>query len=355
MEPEDEGIHLRRAERHLHHRPEQDGEEVPRRRRVRHQPGGRRQDDPLRRHQAAGAGRHLRGSAALRDVLHQPALAGRPAHQLHDHSAQPRPAPRPRGDGHRRPLRHALEEGNRPQRKGEAEAPEEPRGHPADVAAARRDLRRRHAQGKDRRRRGAQAQDSGDRHRRHQLRPGRSRFRDPGQRRRAARDPAVCVEDRRGGDRPAAGCASRGSRKKPARRPRKRPRPTPPPGSRAPRGRSAAPNPRPPAPSRPGHDVTRRPAAGALFVRPWRVHFGAGLTSPASVYDARDERFQHGNSNDYGRSGQAASRQDRRGHDGVQGRADRSERQHGGGDHAAPQARARAGGQARRPHHGAGH
>ena len=64
-------------------------------------------------------------------VLHQPALAGRAADQLHHDSAQPRPAPRPRGDGDRRPLRHALEEGDRPQlEKGEAQAPEEPRRHP---------------------------------------------------------------------------------------------------------------------------------------------------------------------------------------------------------------------------------
>jgi hypothetical protein len=47
---------------------------------------------------------------------------------------------------------------------------EEPRRHPAHVAPARRDLRRRHRQGEDCRRRGAQAEDSGHRHRRHQLR-----------------------------------------------------------------------------------------------------------------------------------------------------------------------------------------
>ena len=35
LEPEDEGVHLRRAQRHLHHRPGQDGEAVPRRRGVR--------------------------------------------------------------------------------------------------------------------------------------------------------------------------------------------------------------------------------------------------------------------------------------------------------------------------------
>ena len=144
-------------------------QQVPRGRGVRHQPGRRRPHAALRGHQAAGAGRDRRRSAALRDVLHQPALAGRPADQLHDHPAQPGAPPRPRGDGHRRPLRVAVEEGDRPQREGEAQAAEEPRRHPAHVAAARRDLRRRHRQGEDCRRRGAQAEDSGDRHRRHQL------------------------------------------------------------------------------------------------------------------------------------------------------------------------------------------
>ena len=38
----------------------------------------------VRRHQAPGAGRDRRRSEALPDVLRQPALAGRPAHQLGD-------------------------------------------------------------------------------------------------------------------------------------------------------------------------------------------------------------------------------------------------------------------------------
>ena len=53
-------------------------------------------------------------------------------------------AARPRGDGHRRPLRLAVEEGNRPAREGEAQAPEEPGRHPQHGLAARRALRRRH-------------------------------------------------------------------------------------------------------------------------------------------------------------------------------------------------------------------
>jgi small subunit ribosomal protein S2 len=76
--------------RHLHHRSQQDGEEVPGRRRVRHQPRRGRKDGPLRRHQAPGAGRHGRRSAEVRNVLRQPALARRPAHELHDNPAQSR-------------------------------------------------------------------------------------------------------------------------------------------------------------------------------------------------------------------------------------------------------------------------
>ena len=63
------------------------------------EPRGRGTHDPVRRHQAPGAGRDRRRSAALRHVLRQRALARRPAHQLHDDPAQPRAAARPRGDG----------------------------------------------------------------------------------------------------------------------------------------------------------------------------------------------------------------------------------------------------------------
>ena len=67
-------------------------EAVPRRRRVRDQPGRRRQDDALRRHQAPGPGRHCRRSPALRHVLREPALAWRASDELHDDSTQPRRA-----------------------------------------------------------------------------------------------------------------------------------------------------------------------------------------------------------------------------------------------------------------------
>ena len=56
-------------------------------------------------------------------------VARRPADQLLDDPAQPRAAARSRGHGDRRPLRDAIEEGDRAAREGEAQAPEEPRRH----------------------------------------------------------------------------------------------------------------------------------------------------------------------------------------------------------------------------------
>ncbi len=131
----------------------------------------------VRRHQAAGAGRHRRGSPALRHVLREPALARRPADQLHDDSAQPGAPSRARGDDDRRPVRDALEEGNRAAREGAPQAREEPRRHSRHEPPARRGLHRRHPARADRGRRGAQAQDSRRRRRGHQLRPRRSRLR----------------------------------------------------------------------------------------------------------------------------------------------------------------------------------
>ena len=84
LEPEDEAIHLRRAQRHLHHRSpadagaHRDGVQV----RARHR--RRRRLDPLRGHQEAdpGSGGALRGQ--MRNAVHQRALARRHAHQLPD-------------------------------------------------------------------------------------------------------------------------------------------------------------------------------------------------------------------------------------------------------------------------------
>ena len=155
-------------------------------------------------------------------------------------------AARPRGDGHRRPLRLAVEEGNRQAREGEAQAAEEPRRHPPHGVAARRALRRRHQARADRRRRGAQAEDSGHRRRRHQLRSRPGRLRDPRQRRRAARDPAVHVARSPTRSSKAAACASR-------RRPTRAPS-----GGDA-HGRGAAPRCAAAAPRWPASVASRRP------------------------------------------------------------------------------------------------
>ena len=101
-------VHLRRAQRDLHHRPRQDGQAVQGSRsssctnlaaegRTILFVGTKRQAQDAIAEEAQRCGMYLR----------QPALARRPAHQLHHHPAQPRAPARPRSDGDRRPLRHA--------------------------------------------------------------------------------------------------------------------------------------------------------------------------------------------------------------------------------------------------------
>ena len=84
LEPEDEAIHLHRAQRHLHHRPAADARVHRQRLRVRQADRRARRLDPVRRHQASGAGSRRRAGAARGHALRQPALAGRHAHQLPD-------------------------------------------------------------------------------------------------------------------------------------------------------------------------------------------------------------------------------------------------------------------------------
>ena len=84
LEPEDEAIHLHRAQRHLHHRPAADARVHRQRLRVRQADGRPRRLDPVRRHQASGAGSRRRAGHPRRHALRQPALAGRHAHQLPD-------------------------------------------------------------------------------------------------------------------------------------------------------------------------------------------------------------------------------------------------------------------------------
>ncbi len=84
LESQDEGIHLWRAQRDLHHRPAEDAEAVQGRVEVCHRAVRQRQDDSVCRHQAPGAGCRGRRGQPRGDALHQPALAGRAAHQLGD-------------------------------------------------------------------------------------------------------------------------------------------------------------------------------------------------------------------------------------------------------------------------------
>ncbi len=91
LEPEDEAVHLRRAQRHLHHRPAEDHEGDRDRLQLRQGFGRIRGEGPVRWHQEAGAGFHRKPGAARRIVLRKPALAGRHADQLHHHQAEHRP------------------------------------------------------------------------------------------------------------------------------------------------------------------------------------------------------------------------------------------------------------------------
>ena len=88
-----------------------------------------------------------------------------------------------------------------PPREGEAGA--HPRRHPRHEPRPERGLGRRHQEGAHRRQRGPQARHPGGRDPRHQLRPGRGRLPDPGQRRRdPLRQPAHPGGGRRRGGRP---------------------------------------------------------------------------------------------------------------------------------------------------------
>jgi ribosomal protein S2 len=135
-------------------------------------------------------------------------------------------------------------------------------------------------------------------------------LRDPGQRRRAAGDPAVRLAHRRRRARrprhPRVG-AGRGERR--ARR--GRPRAARPPAPGAPRGHD------------PGFRVTPGPRPDRLIPTP-AVHHGPAFPCTAlrskSAGDSSDGR-------DHGGNGEAAPRRDRRGHDGVQEGADRGQRQ----------------------------
>ena len=106
LEPENGALHLRRPQRHPHHR--SGTERAAAAAGPRGGPRGRRRRRPraVRRHQAAGAGGDHRGGQALRPVLRQLSLARRHADQLQDDLAVDQAAARARG-AHRPPSRAA--------------------------------------------------------------------------------------------------------------------------------------------------------------------------------------------------------------------------------------------------------
>ena len=139
LEPQDEALYLHRAQRHLHHRPAAVAD--LHRPRVRLRQGHRlpRRPDPVRRHQEAGPGGHLRAGHPGRDAVRQPALAGRHADQLpHRHQADPAAQGAGghglRGRGRLRP----DQEGAARPAPGEGQAGEDPRRYPRHDPHARR-------------------------------------------------------------------------------------------------------------------------------------------------------------------------------------------------------------------------
>ena len=88
LEPQDEAVHLRGAQRDPHHRPGPDRPAPRRRPRVRARDRRPRRPGPVRRHQEAGPGARRPGGDPRQPAVRQQALAGRHAHQLrHDQEA----------------------------------------------------------------------------------------------------------------------------------------------------------------------------------------------------------------------------------------------------------------------------
>ncbi len=196
LEPEDEALHLHRARRHLHHRPAADPGPAPGGTRLRARDRRTRRLRALRRHEEAGAGRSPRRGAPGRHAVREPSLARRSAHEL-AHDLRPDPAaPRAPLAQDRVAARPAPGQGAHLDGGRAREARGEPRRCRRHAPPARRGLHRRPAQGAARGSRGATPRVAGDRARRHELRSGRGRVRDPGQRR---RDPFVRARDQ--GDR----------------------------------------------------------------------------------------------------------------------------------------------------------
>ena len=267
-----------------------------------------------------------RRSAALRHVLRQPALARRPADQLRDDPAQPRPAARPRGDGDRRPLRHALEEGNRAaSRRRSASSQKNLEGIrsmarlPDAVFVV--DTKKEKIAVDEARKLKIPVIGIVDTN----CDPDEVDFVIPGNDDALRVDPAVRVAHRRRGASPAAACASRRDAEaaRRERTPTTRPR-----AARRPARRAARPQP-PAQPPRRRPSATPRSAPAGRTSRRFRIRAGRGLARGRRVSAYTTEKTSMAIT---AASGEEAPRPDRRGHDGVQGRADRGQRRLRRGD-----------------------
>ena len=96
LEPQDEAVHLPRAQRDLYHRSRTDGPTTPGDLRSRQEDGARGPGDSFRRHQEAGARRRPRRGGARRSVFRKSALARGHANELCDHPKADRAAARAR-------------------------------------------------------------------------------------------------------------------------------------------------------------------------------------------------------------------------------------------------------------------
>ena len=157
----------------------------------------------VRRHQALGArGRSQQRGDPLRHALREPPLARRHAHQLQDHPPVDQAARRDLTTWPRTARSSSAARRKRMMLRRERDKLERSLGGIKDMDGLPDVLfvdRRRPREHRDPR--GQQARHPGRRDRRHQLLAGRHRLRDPGQRRRDARHPAVRRRHRRRGAR----------------------------------------------------------------------------------------------------------------------------------------------------------
>ena len=198
LEPSHERVHLRRAGRHSHHRPDADGAAAPSGAAIRARHRGGRRPGSVRRHQAAGAQANRRDRRNGRPVLHEQPLARRHPDQLEDGVAVDQ-APGPNRQDAREGRRGHDQEGAPRPRARAGEPSGKPRRHSPAHRRSGHSVCHRRQEGGAGGCRGEEAQDSDRRNRRHQLRARRHRLRDPRKRRRRPRHRALLQADA-GGD-----------------------------------------------------------------------------------------------------------------------------------------------------------